>query len=107
MEKIEYDIIYYSDSWHAGTRLECDDALKKGFKAMKEIYQRNTEWRKFEIIKAASGNEVNMHPSKCEFRVRRWYEEPETPQSVTAEIKGMLNDLLVQDRSMRYEMKQL
>lgn len=107
MQKIEYSIIYCSNSWHAGTRLNYEDALKKGCKAMKEIYHSENGQGNIEIIKVVSGTTVNMHPSKCEFIVRIWYENLEAMQNATSNLKAILNNLLSQNQNMKYEMKLL
>ena len=108
MQKVEYDITYCSDSWHAGARMDCEDALKKGYRAMRRILSCDSSGgRRFEIVYATSGSTVNMHPSRCEFRVRTWYDESETIKSVTIELKNILNQLLEQDKTMKYELKML
>jgi len=108
MYKAEYEITYTSDSWHAGTRMECDDALKKGYKAMKAICHAEKEQKLVEIVSASSGSTVNMHPSKCVFIVRSWYGDSiNTLENVTNNIKNILNELQEQDPAMKYEMKML
>ncbi len=116
--RISYQLTYYADPWHAGTRLEGDDALKKACKAMNQLYLYD-DMLKMEryfndrdggailsITAISAGDDApNVHPASCTISIDRRYTTGETIESATAELKAILDDLKKSDPAMDYQLE--
>ena len=104
--RIAWKITFVTDSWHAGTRLQREDAIHLAHRAVSTIYAYDEKLlgeRYFPddqsgaVISVTStsagfeGKTVNMHPSVCTIWVDRRYTRGETIESVEKEFRAVLD----------------
>ncbi len=106
--RIAYKITFKSDGWHAGTRLNQEDALMKAHKAVSAViaYDKKLLAERYwggndfgaciSVTSASAGYEgktVNMHPAICTIWVDRRYTKGETVESAEAELREVLDSV--------------
>ena len=104
--RIAWKITFTSDGWHAGTRLNQQDALMKAHdavsaiaaydkKLLKERYWGGSDFGACISVTSISagyeGKTVNMHPAICTIWVDRRYTKGETVQSAEQELRECLD----------------
>lgn len=115
--RIEYKITYTSDSWHAGTRVDEDDALRKATRAIDRLYAYDQMLKAeryisdkdggaiLSVTKISAGTESNMHPTSCTFYLDRRYTNGETVESATKELQEILDNLKAENPLMDYKLE--
>ena len=115
--RIAYSVTYKSDSWHAGTRSEQDNALQKAVKAIDALNNYDATLKRERYFSAKDGGAIlsitsikagtvsNMNPDTCTFTIDRRYTKGETPESSTRELRQILDGLKADDPEMDYDLE--